>query len=63
VNPEVPLPLESIVLKAMHRNRRRRYAGARAMAEDLERFLNGAPLAAEPAGAGPRGFWGRLFTR
>jgi serine/threonine-protein kinase len=42
--------LDAIVLKALRREPERRYAGAGAMAEDLDRFLDGRTVAARPEG-------------
>ena len=42
--------LDAIVLKALRREPQRRYIGAGAFAEDLERFLQGRPVAAGPEG-------------
>ena len=42
--------LDAIVLKALRREPQRRYIGAGAFAEDLERFLQGRPVAARPEG-------------
>jgi serine/threonine protein kinase len=39
IKPEIPEPIEAVVLKAMEKERERRYPGAIAFAEDLERFL------------------------
>ena len=39
IDPRIPSDLETIVLKAMAREAGERYVSARAMAEDLERFL------------------------
>ncbi|MEM9410667.1 MAG: serine/threonine-protein kinase, partial [Planctomycetota bacterium] len=46
INPRIPLDLQTIVQKAMDKNPQRRYATAAAMQEDLERFLDGRPIAA-----------------
>jgi serine/threonine-protein kinase len=42
--------LDAIVLKALRREPHRRYIGAGALAEDLDRFLQGRPVAARPDG-------------
>ncbi len=44
----IPRDLEVICLKAMAKDPARRYATARAMAEDLQRFLDGRPIFARP---------------
>jgi eukaryotic-like serine/threonine-protein kinase len=46
LNPDIPRDLETIVLKAMSREPRGRYASARALAEDLEAFLEDRPIKA-----------------
>jgi len=47
--PEVPRDVETIVHKAMERDRERRYPSAAALAKDLERYLNHEPISARPA--------------
>ncbi len=47
--PEIPRDLETIVTKCMERNPDRRYDSAKALAEDLERYLNGDSILARPA--------------
>jgi serine/threonine-protein kinase len=42
--------LDAIVLKALRPEQERRYIGAGALAEDLERFLEGRPVTARPEG-------------
>jgi serine/threonine-protein kinase len=42
--------LDAIVLKALRREPQRRYVGAGSLAEDLDRFLQGRPVAARPDG-------------
>src|SRR5688572_20893618 len=46
--PAVPADLEAICLKAMEKDRERRYASARELGEDLQRFSEGEPVRAVP---------------
>jgi len=46
--------LEAITLKCLAREPARRYASAQAVADDLERYLNGRPTVARPAGVRER---------
>ncbi|MEO1524251.1 MAG: protein kinase [Planctomycetota bacterium] len=43
--------LDSIVLKALEKDRRERYETANALAEDIERYLNNEPVQARPRSA------------
>ncbi len=55
VNPDVPVDLEAILLKCLEHDRSDRYDSARALADDLGRFLDGDAVQARAAGA-----WYRL---
>ena len=58
IDPDIPIDLEAIVLKCLERERLARYDSARTLAEDLDRFLDGEPVQARPAGA-----WYRMRKR
>lgn len=47
-NAAIPRDLQNICLKALEKDPRHRYLSARAMAEDLERFLAGESVLADP---------------
>lgn len=51
IHPLMPRDLEAIILKALEKQKSRRYRTAEAMAEDLERFLADQPVQAQPATA------------
>ncbi|HEX7898050.1 MAG TPA: protein kinase [Planctomycetota bacterium] len=50
VNAAIHPDLETVCLKAIDRDRGRRYASADPMADDLRRFLDGEPILARPVG-------------
>lgn len=56
IDPSIPRDFETIVAKATAREPRDRYVSAAAMADDLERFLQGLPIRAREFGALERGW-------
>jgi eukaryotic-like serine/threonine-protein kinase len=54
VNPEVDRELETVCLKCLQKDPKKRYASAGEVAEEMRRYLEGQPVDARPRGATER---------
>src|SRR5207245_488280 len=60
LQPKLPRDLETVCLKCLEKDPRKRYAGGAELADDLQRFLTGRSVQARPVGRLGRTWrWGR----
>ncbi len=60
LNPQIPLDLETICLRALHKEPSRRFDSANDFADDLQRWLDGRPIVSRPIGRVEKAYmWAR----
>ena len=50
LDPGIPRDLETICLRSLEKDSKRRFAGAQELADELKRFLDGVPIRSRPIG-------------
>lgn len=55
LNPRIPRDLEAVVVKCLQKDPKARYATAKELADDLQRYLDGEPVLAPPVTDAPKG--------
>jgi len=56
VNPEIPKDVETIIMKCMEKNPKKRYENCLELAKDIERYLNDELITARPVSIIEKGF-------